>query len=375
MGSCKDRCCHAKIASLSCASCRSTYWSGQELSFGMPKKLRADIHRMLTPSPPKKKVPKIYTLDFPLLRLIGFSENFLRIFGKFPLPWENIFDPLVKLSRASWSVCTLHQLPEVSNINFQQVFFRILYLLTPKFIQGQILHSKISRENFHGKLPSFSIYALGRSTTSCERSPLHPSRCYPLLMLMVVGTLRAWCFFCFSEVFWGEDSIHWELKTFSKLWLFGISKRVWNLWLFGFFWYTFLYLVVWCCLYKNLRLTDWQTLKKCSKQSQQPESVIVNSSFIVHRLLSTRKWIEFLTWNFFQKLGVDFFINSDKSRKLKGTSRSWAWGAKVDGQGSSVRSASAPVHAEEEQIWVFFLKGYLAPFFPKGDVNNALRIL
>ena len=47
----------------------------------------------------------------------------------------------------------------------------------------------------------------------------------------------------------------------------------------------------------------------------------------------------------------------------------------MDGQGSSVRSASAPVHAEEEQIWVFFLKGYLAPFFPKGDVNNALRIL
>ena len=37
----------------------------------------------------------------------------------------------------------------------------------------------------------------------------------------------------------------------------------------------------------------------------------------------------------------------------------------MDGQGSSVRSASAPVHAEEEQIWVFFLKGYLAPFFSK----------
>ena len=48
----------------------------------------------------------------------------------------------------------------------------------------------------------------------------------------------------------------------------------------------------------------------------------------------------------------------------------------MDGQGSSVRSASAPVHAEEEQIWVCRQEGVLFyPFFPKGDVNSALRIL
>ena len=255
-----------------------------------------------------------------------------------------------------------HQLPTS--------LFRILYLLTQNSL-GQIytkVHGKISRENFHHFLSMpWEVYNFLRKISTA-----------PFKMLSFAdadGGRDLECLVILLFLKFSGGRLHpLRIENLFKtvvVWHFWRSLKSIIVWLFD----TFSYLVVWCCLYKNLLLTDWQTLKKCSKQSQQPVLVIVNSSFIVHRLLSTRKWKE-ISVEFLPKTWCWLFHQLSQITKTEGNFQKLSsWGAKVDGQGSSVRSASAPVRAEEEQMWVFFLKGYLAPFFPKGDVNNALRIL
>ena len=138
----------------------------------------------------------------------------------------------------------LHHLPEVSNINFQQVFSEYLTFNPISF--GTIyIHQNSREKTFQHHFQHDEFFGVPwRSTTFCEKSPLHPSRCYPLLMM--AGTLGSSVMFLCR--FW---RLHpWK----SSILILLISMVVWH----------FDTVVIW--LFDVVCIT----CSKCSKQPQQP---------------------------------------------------------------------------------------------------------